>query len=67
MFTPIIDRNRTRSEIRSQKLSITTNYTDNFPSATFPRLWNKVDNKTKEIRSLHTFKDTLKTYFLDKY
>ena len=64
MFTPLMDRNRKKS----YKLEKVVNkYTDNFPSPTTPRLWNKVDINTKEIKSLNIFKDTIKTSFLDKY
>ena len=62
MFTLLMDRNRTWT--KSYKLAKVVNkYTDNFPSATFPRLWNKVDINTKEIKYLNILKDTIKTYF----
>ena len=33
----------------------------------FPRLWDKVDINTKEIKSLNRIKGTLKTAFLEQY
>ena len=54
MFTPLMDRNRTRSYMLAK---VVNKYTDNFPAATFSRIWNKIDIITKEIRSLYTFKN----------
>ena len=39
----------------------------NFPSVTFPRLWDKVDTITIEIKSLNRFYNKLKPAFKENY
>ena len=67
MFTPLMDPNRKKSykldptRKKSYKLDPNRKKSyklENVPSVMFPRLGNKVDINTKEIKSLNRFKST---------